>query len=645
MSPIRKLIDYLNSTTEEYNQGAPTITDQEWDTYYMKLQELEETTGIIYPDSPTQYIHCQLVDELQKNTHRIPMLSLAKTKSVEEIDDYFGDRPYIGMVKMDGLSLSLLYRDGRLVSATTRGNGEVGEDITHNARVVANIPQQIQIKSELIINGEIICPTDVFDEYFSDSYKNPRNFAAGSIRLLNAEYCLARKLKFVAWDCVLGTQFETFGERLNFLNLIGFEVVPAISKQVSTQFVIDWIKVQADINHYPIDGVVFRHSDITYGDSLGSTAHHPNHSIAFKFMDETATTELLDIVYEPSRNGVLTPIAVFKPVDLDGSTINRASVHNLTVMSEIFHGTPWRGQEIEIFKANMIIPQIQSAQDAAEVITLGEFSFIDLPTVCPECGETLKIIKSNTGVETLMCLNEKCGCRLINQLDHFCGKKGLDIKGLSKATLEKLIDWGWVETKSDIFKLHEHKSDWVKKPGFGEKSVSNILNAIEKAKDVSLSQFIASLGIPLVGTTVSKLIEKKCITYTQFRDDVLNDSFSFADWDGIGPEINQALKTFNYTEADILNTEAIKIYFAEADLVESNGLEGKRFAITGKIAYGRSKLTELLEKHGGLITSSVSRKTDYLIANQPEDSAKYKNAVAYNVKILTEDEVLKMIDF
>lgn len=271
--------------------------------------------------------------------------------------------------------------------------------------------------------------------------------------------------------------------------------------------------------------------------------------------------------------------------------------------------------------------------------------FIDIPIICPDCGEKLAIVKSDTGVETLVCSNEKCNCRLINQLDHFCGKKGLDIKGLSKATLEKLIDWGWVETKLDIFKLHEHKSEWVKKAGFGEKSVSNILNAIEKAKDVSLSQFIASLGIPLVGTTVSKLIEKKCVTYIQFRNDVLNDSFSFTDWDGIGPEINQALKTFDYTEADILNVEAVRIYFAKADLVKATTLEGKRFAITGSIGIGRSKLSEYIEKHGGTVTSSVSRKTDFLIANQPEDSAKYKNAIAYGTKILTEDEVLKMIDF
>ena len=641
MKLVRDMIDFLNARTREYNCGNPTITDEEWDKVYFQLQELEEKVGFRYPDSPTQHIDYTVIDSLDKFMHSIPMRSLAKTKSVEEVDAYFGDHPYIGMVKMDGLSLSLTYRDGKLVSAATRGNGEIGENITHNARVIHNIPQTINTDIEVIVNGEIICPADVFEEYFAEDYKNPRNFAAGSIRLLSSKECDTRKLKFVAWDCVAGTEFTAFSERLNFLSLLGFDVVPAIGKQLSTQFVIDWVTIQAQINHYPIDGVVFRHEDIAYGESLGNTSHHPNHSIAFKFMDETVETKLLDIIYEPSRNGILTPIAVFEPVDLDGSTINRASVHNVTIMKELFHGTPWRGQTIEIFKANMIIPQIKSAEYYAD----SECDFIDLPNKCPDCGEALTIVKSDTGVETLVCSNEKCNCRLINQLDHFCGKKGLDIKGLSKATLEKLIDWGWVETKLDIFKLHEHKSEWVKKAGFGEKSVSNILNAIEKAKDVPLSQFIASLGIPLVGTTVSKLIEKKCVTYIQFRDDVLNDSFSFANWDGIGPEINQALKTFDYTEADTLNVEAVRIYFAKADLVKATNLEGKRFAITGNIGIGRSKLSEYIEKHGGTVTSSVSRKTDFLIANQPEDSVKYKNAIAYGTKILTEDEVLKMIDF
>ncbi len=639
MNPIREIIDYLNARTAEYNAGNPTISDEEWDARYFQLQELEEKTGYRFPDSPTQHIEYQIMDKLNKFTHKIPMRSLAKTKSVEEVDKYFGD-DYVGMVKMDGLSVSLTYKEGRLVSAATRGNGEVGEDITHNARVISNIPQTINTELEVIVNGEIICPIDVFEENFASNYKNPRNFAAGSIRLLDSKECDTRKLKFVAWDCVYGTSFKTLVERLNFLSLLGFDVVPWYKKLLSTQFVIDWLKIEAEKNKYPLDGIVFRFDDIAHGDSLGNTSHHPNHSLAFKFVDESVETYLRDIEYEPSRNGVLTPIAVFEPVELEGSIVSRASLHNLSIMEELNGGYSDVGDVLEIIKSNQIIPQVVSWKHPVKEITVS----IKVPEVCPMCGATLEVKTSDSGVKTLICPNEKCICRLINQLDHFCGKKGLDIKGLSKATLEKLIDWGWVNSRLDIFHLAEHKAEWVKKPGFGEKSVSNILNAIESAKNTTLAQFIASLGIPLVGTTVSKLLEKKCVTYSQFRDDVLNDIFSFADWEGIGPEINHALKTFDYTEADAIY-EQIKVYYIKADLVNFTDLEGKRFAITGNIAYGRSKLSELIEKHEGTVTSSVSRKTDYLIANQPEDSTKYKNAIAYGTKILTEDEVLKMIDF
>lgn len=367
MKLVRDMIDFLNARTREYNCGKPTITDEEWDKVYFHLQEIEEKSGFRYPDSPTQHIDYTVIDSLDKFTHSIPMRSLAKTKSVEEVDAYFGDHPYIGMVKMDGLSLSLTYRDGKLVSAATRGNGEIGENITHNAKVIHNIPQTINTDIEIIVNGEIICPVDVFETYFAEDYKNPRNFAAGSIRLLSSKECDTRKLKFVAWDCVAGTEFATFSERLNFLSLLGFDVVPAISKQLSTQFVIDWVNIQAQNNHYPIDGVVFRYEDIAYGESLGNTSHHPNHSIAFKFMDETVETHLIDIEYEPSRNGVLTPIAVFEPVELEGSVVSRASVHNITVMKELL-GKPYVGQKIWVSKRNMIIPQIEKAEKLDEAM-------------------------------------------------------------------------------------------------------------------------------------------------------------------------------------------------------------------------------------------------------------------------------------
>lgn len=639
MNPIREIIEYLNARTAEYNAGNPTISDEEWDARYFQLQELEEQTGHRYPDSPTQFINYQIVDSLNKFKHNIPMRSLAKTKSFNEVDAYFGEQDYVGTIKLDGLSLSLTYKNGQLVSAATRGNGEVGEDITHNAKVIHNIPQTINTEVELVVNGEIICPTDVFKEYFSNEYKNPRNFAAGSIRLLNSKECDTRKLKFVAWDCVFGAELETYSKRLDFLRLLGFEIVPWCKKNLGSRFIADWLKMVAESKFYPLDGIVYRFNDVAYGESLGNTAHHPNHSIAFKFADEVATTTLIEITYEPSRNGILTPIAIFEPVELEGSTVSRASLHNISVMKELSGGTEFIGDNLEIIKANQIIPQVVNWTHNSEA-NLG----ITVPTHCPFCGaETITQI-SDSGVKTLLCSNDKCSCRLINQLDHFCGKKGLDIKGLSKATLEKLIDWGWVNSKIDIFLLENHKAEWVKKAGFGEKSVSNILNAIEKAKTTTLAQFIASLGIPLVGTTVSKILEKNCVTYSQFRDDVMSDIFHFTYWDGIGTEINNALKEYDYTEADEI-AKIINIPYVErVDGVKFTAIDGKRFAITGKIEYGRADLTEFIEKNGGTVTSSVSKKTDILIANQPEESAKYKNAIAYGTKIMTEQEFFSLFE-
>ena len=638
---MRQLIDELHTLTKAYNQGNPIVSDKEWDEKYFQLQELEKNTGFIYPDSPTQKIDYSIVNNLNKFTHEIPMRSLAKTKSVEEIDNFFGDKEKIAMLKMDGLSLSLTYKNGVLVSAATRGNGEVGEDVTHNAQVIANIPSKIPCDVELVVNGEIICPIDVFEKYFAEVYKNARNFAAGSIRLLNSKECDQRKLKFIAWDCVKGLAMPEFTSRLEFLQTIGFDVVPWMPPIfLNTQFAIDSLKISANINNLPIDGIVFRFNNIAYGESLGSTAHHPNHSIAFKFMDETVETHLIDIEYEPSRNGVLTPIAIFEPVELEGSVVSRASVHNITVMKELFHGTPWRGQSIETFKSNMIIPQIKSAEYYAD----SECDFIELPTTCPDCGEALRIVKSETGVETLICPNEKCNCRLINQLDHFCGKSGLDIKGLSKATLEKLIDWGWVSNKKDIFYLNQYRTEWIKKPGFGVKSVDKILTAIDSARHTTFANFIVALGIPLVGSSIAKLLEKYEKTYESFREHVKAPFGVFSVIEGIGTEIEYSIKRFDYTEADEIYKE-LKIGFTESDETKFTTFEGQKFAITGKLSIGRERMSELIEKHGGTITSSVSRKTDYLIANQPEDSAKYKNAIAYDTKIITENELLKILDF
>ena len=641
INPMREIIDYLHARTLEYNAGNPTISDEEWDARYLQLQDLEKETGYVYPDSPTQHIDYEIVDSLNKYKHKYPMLSLGKTKSISDIQNYFEGQQYIAMTKLDGLSMSITYRNGELVSAATRGNGEIGEDITHNAKIISNIPQKIPCDNEIIINGEIICPKDVFDENFSSDYKNPRNFASGSIRLLNSKDCEARKLKFIAWDCVYGLEVETFKERLVFMDSLGFDVVDWVLLQGDFVIGMDFILKAISENHYPCDGIVCRFNDIALGDSLGNTAHHPNHSIAFKFIDEQVETVLEDIVYEPSRNGVLTPIAVFKPVELEGTIVSRASLHNISIVEKLSNGLTCKGDKLTIIKANQIIPQVIKWDNIGIFTPENQIWF---PTVCPVCGEPIEEIISESGVKILKCSNEKCPSRLINQLDHFCGKKGFDIKGLSKATLDKLIDWGWVMNKIDIFNLNKYREEWIKKSGFGPKSVDNILNAIQASKNIDLINFIVSLGIPLVGTTVAKIIAKHENTYENFKKDVIDNDFHFSTLDGIGLEIDNSIKTFDYSEADeIYKIISIKIN-QDDDETQLNFIKGKRFAITGKIEYGRSALTDFIEKNGGTVTSTVSKKTDILIANQPEESAKYKNAVSYGTKIMTELEFFTQLE-
>ncbi|MBO7535645.1 MAG: NAD-dependent DNA ligase LigA, partial [Bacilli bacterium] len=508
---IKELVVYLNYATKMYDEGNPIISDQEWDDVYFELKRLEDTVGIILPNSPTQTINYEVVTALNKVQHNHKMLSLAKTKDWDEFLEYFGAKDVIGMVKLDGLTCSLMYQDGKLISAETRGNGLVGEDILHNAKVISSIPKQIPYKEDLVVDGEIICTNSDFKE-FAEEYANSRNFASGSIRLLDSSECAKRKLTFVVWNIVSGLESEnSFMERLTQVEDFGFTVVPWVSS-------FDWdakdfLVKQATKLGYPIDGLVGRFDDIAFGTSLGETDHHARAAYAFKFYDETYSSTLKTIEWTMGRTGILTPVAVFDPIEIEGSVVERASLHNYSIMTQLM-GKPYVGQKIEVFKANMIIPQIA---DSDQADPSEERDWISIPQICPICGHNVEIVTSETGIENVVCVNPNCEGKLINRLDHFCGKKGLDIKGLSKATLEKLINWGWVNNLSDIFELKNHKDEWMRQSGFGERSVQNILNAIEAAKSPTLDKFISSLGIPLIGNTVSKELIKHIKTYEEFR--------------------------------------------------------------------------------------------------------------------------------
>ena len=647
-SSIRELIDFLNYHTSLYDAGKPVISDKEWDDKLFELQKLEEETGIYYPDSPSVSVPFVQMSELKKVTHNHPMLSLPKSKDLSVFD---ASKGYIAMPKMDGLTCSLRYVDGTLVSAETRGDGYIGEDVLHNVLAIKNVPGYIGYKEELIIDGEVICKYQDF-EPFADLYKNPRNFAAGSIRLLNNQESANRNLSFVAWDVIKGFDEEkSLVAKLGLISKLGFESVFNIEVGATDPEVIIQIIKSISKNYgYPIDGVVLKIDDYDKRMAEEGTSHHLGGAIAYKFYDEEYVSHIKSIDWTMGRTGDLTPVAVFEPIDIDGSTVERASLHNISIMQELFNNDlPFIGQEVKVFKANMIIPQIASAEKInPDSSHYPDLPFIELPKTCPICGgETA--IRENNDSKFLVCTSPTCPGKLINRLDHFCGKKGLDIKGLSKATLTKLIDWGWVENINDLPKLAEHKAEWVKKPGFGEKSVQNILTAIEAAvANIDFIKFISALGIPLVGMTVAKEIAKHEKNYTSFREDVKN-RIAFSDWNSFGPEIEKALWNYDYTDADIFysNCNVQEIETEEESAAEPQIFADKTFVITGKLNgfKNRDELKEILESYGAKVTDSVTKKTSYLINNDIE-STNSKNVAGkrLGIPIITEAELLAMID-
>ena len=637
MQSMRDIVDYLNKCTVAYDKGEPIITDKEWDKIYFDLLDMEHQTGIVYPDSPTQIVHYETVSALNKVTHNHKMLSLEKTKDIDEIRNFVGKKDYLAMCKMDGLTCSLTYRNGKLVAAETRGNGIVGEDILHNAMVIPSIPKRIKYQDELVVDGEIICKYDDFNEMFALTYRNPRNFAAGSIRLLDSKECSKRHLTYVAWDVLKGyDSLDLLTDKLNHLSFEHFTVVPWEKGDVVE--CVEKLKADAAALNYPIDGCVFKFNDIAYGQSLGETSHHFKNAMAYKFYDELYISHLIDIEWTMGRTGVLTPVAVFEPIDMDGSTVERASLHNISVMTELMHGTPFKGQAVEVFKSNMIIPQIYSAENLTDFLHYPDLPFIDIPDKCPVCdGATIHRTDNNSTV--LCCTNTSCEGKLINRLDHFCGKKGLDIKGLSKATLEKLINLGWVNNYIDLFNLKNYEKEWIQLAGFGVKSVANILNAIETSRQCDLAQFIAALGIPLIGTSASKDLVGYFPSWNDFINAV-ETGYHFYDINGFGYEMHSAITSFNYEEAKILARDYLLINSINNNIPNNSAsLDGLTFVITGKVSHfkNRDEIKTLIEKLGGKVTGSVSKNTNYLINNDiTSTSSKNKTAQSLNIPIISE---------
>lgn len=633
-----QLIKTLNEATAAYEAGHPIMSDKQWDDLYFQLKEFEDTTGIIYPNSPVRVISVYKFSQLKKVTHSHPMLSLAKTKSLTDINEFVGNHDVVAMAKMDGLTCSLTYINGKLSCAETRGNGIEGEDVTHNVEHIKNVPIVIPTsKQTVVIDGEVICTYADF-EPFQNEYRNPRNFAAGSIRLQDPYESERRNLSFIAWDGIEGFDETTLTDKLDTIANYGFDTVPWIME--NPQYAISDLQSYCQTHSYPIDGIVFKYNNCAEYESMGRTEHHFNGGIAYKFYDDLYETQLLDVEWSMGKTGVLTPIAVFEPVETDGSIVERASLHNVSLLKDVFHNqTPFKHQSLRIYKANQIIPQVYDA--GYPVQDVPEADIIAFPDICPCCGKPLSYRYDGVS-EYCFCDNADCDGKLINRLDHFFGKKGLDIKGLSKATFEKLIDWGWVNSIRDIFHLDLYIEEWIKKPGFGLKSVENLLNSIDAGRKCELSAFLSGLGIPLVGTKYAKLIASNVADYTEFRDLIIRKC-NFMKYDGIGPEINDSILNFDYTEADNLDTFELMIINTVTPSAHNSSqvLQGKTFVITGKLQYykNRDALVKDIESYGGKVVGTVTKNTGYLINNDINSaSSKNKTAKQLNIPIITEEE-------
>lgn len=648
---IDELTITLNYYNKKYDEGNPEINDMLYDMLYYKLEQLEKETGYSNPKSPIRKINYDVVTSLEKVKHSHLMLSLNKTKDIHKIEEFLGDSDWIAMHKLDGLSCSLTYENGELIMAETRGqDGIVGENILHNAKAIPSIPNHIPDKERMVIDGEIICYDHDFEKIKeTTSYKNGRNYAAGSIRLKDANECRNRNLTFIAWDVIEGMNEITLSEKLEYLaDMECFIVVDYYTNQEqSIEEAKENLITTSMTFSIPIDGIVYKFNDCEEYASKGRTDHHFKGGIALKLYDKTTSSKLINIEYSMGRTGVLTPVAIFEPIEIDGTTVSRASLHNYSVMKQLLGEKCYKGQKVEVIKANEIIPQITSSELIDEPTDKVRIDGWDKGVTCPCCGEPLKIEKTDAGIEFILCPNPKCSGKLVNVIDHYCGKKGLDIKGLSIKTIEKLINLGWLDSIVDIYKLKNYRTEWINQEGFGEKSVDAILNAIENTKEnTELWQFICGLGIPMIGKTYSKVLAEFFKTWERFRAVV--PVFDFTDLDGFGFELAAAIQKYDFTLADLIYEQGYCVpkKFEENDKPIKANVQGLTFVITGKLSKPRKDIQADIESCGGKVTNSVTKKTDYLVIDDPNSStSKAVKARDLGTKIIDESMLYQLLDF
>ena len=638
---IKGLIETLNKASLAYYQEAREIMpNYEYDALYDRLRELENITGVIFSNSPTQNVGYEVLSELPKEAHPQKMLSLDKTKDVGALRSFVGDHEALMSWKLDGLTVVLTYRDGSLAKAVTRGNGEIGEVITNNARVFANVPLNIEFKGETVLRGEAVITYDEFERINASitdegaKYKNPRNLCSGSVRQLDPAITKQRRVRFFAFSLVSaeGKDFVTRKEQFDWLAAQGFQVVE--HKLITGDTVEETVKWFADniaSNPVPSDGLVVSLNDIEYGRSLGVTAKFPRDSIAFKWQDETAETTLREIEWSASRTGLINPVAIFDPVELEGTTVSRASVHNISVMKELKLGI---GDRITVYKANMIIPQI------AENLTGS--SALEIPGTCPVCGG-YTVIKSENGVETLNCPNPECPAKQIKGFAHFVSRDAMNVEGLSESTLEKLVDRGLIKDLADVFRVKDHHDEIVTMEGFGELSFKNLCDAVEKARKVTPQAFLYSLGIPNFGRANAGLVAKYCRNDWEKIRSLEEDELVTIE--GIGDVMAKAYCDFFRDEKNIAVVDDLLTEVELDGSFEETGdkLAGMTFVITGSLETypNRDALKDEIEANGGKVAGSVSAKTSYLINNDlTSNSGKNKKARELGIPVISEADMV-----
>ena len=642
---MKELIGRLQEAAKAYYQeNREIMSNLEYDRLYDKLQQLEADTGVVLAGSPSLTVGYEAVDELPKETHERPMLSLDKTKDREALKSFIGHQRTLLSWKLDGLTIVLTYRGGELDKAVTRGNGVIGEVVTNNARVFVNLPLKIPYQGELVLRGEALITYSDFEEInrtipeAEARYKNPRNLCSGSVRQLDNRITAERKVRFYAFGLVRadGVDFENSrAKQMEWLKSQGFETVPyhmVTADDVDRE--VAWFEEQIVHNDFPSDGLVALYDDIAYGESLGATSKFPRNSYAFKWADEIRQTRLLEIEWSPSRTGLINPIAVFEPVELEGTTVSRASVHNISILKELELGV---GDEISVYKANMIIPQI------AENITRSGFK--DLPECCPACGEKTRIQK-DPEVEVLCCPNPDCSAKAIKSFTLFVSRDALNIDGLSEATLEKWIGRGFLHDFADIFELGRYRKEIVSMEGFGEKSFENLMESIEKARHTTLPRLIYGLGIPNVGAANAKLLCRR-FGYDLQRIEMAKEE-ELCEIEGVGEVIAKAVTSYfsRPKNREILEHLKKHLLLEKPQEEAAQSLSGKTFVITGNVRHfeNRSQLKAEIEKYGGKVTGSVSKKTDYLINNdKTSSSAKNQKAQELGVAVISEEDFLEML--